>query len=210
MLPRSSSSDCSPETVQDTRRSLAENGDHRIWRYLHPSKPHFLTELEQVGADSEEIGATAGGEAAWVDPGVAYNAELLVWNALGKLHSYKDSAYSYDAFGQRTLVVTGPSGSTASIVSVGEDFEYDVGASRANKHFSLSGVRIASLATSYVADSASLPPSLRIALRVAKPLEAPAASALLTLGLLSLASVALVRGRDIERLRGHELLRTSW
>ncbi len=33
-----------------------------------------------MGADSEEIGATAGGEAAWVDPGLGYNGELLVWN----------------------------------------------------------------------------------------------------------------------------------
>ena len=179
--------------TQVSSRALAENGDHRTWTYAHPSKPHFLTVLTQEWGDSEEIGATLGGEAAWVDPGVAYNPELLVWNALGKLHRYKDSAYSYDAFGQRTLVVTGPSGSTASIVSVGEDFEYDIGASRANKHFSLSGVRIASLATSYVADSASVPPSLRIALRVAQPLAAPAASALLALGLVSLASLALRR-----------------
>ena len=54
-------------------------------------------------------------------------------------------------------------------------------------------MRIASLATSYVAESASLPPSVRIALHFAQPLAAPAASALLALGLVSLASLALRR-----------------
>jgi len=57
-------------------------------------------------------------------------------------------------------------------VSVGSDFEYDLGAQRANKSFSVGGVRIASLATSYVADSAAVPPLVRVVWRELEPIAA--------------------------------------
>jgi len=172
------------------------SSDHRTWSYNHPTKPRFLTQLVQSGSGgvSEGMVATPGGEPAWVDPGMGYNPEPLTWNAQGMLHRYEDSSYSYDVFGETTLVVTGVGGVTTSIISVGDDFEYDTNASRANKHFSIDGVRIASLATSYAAPTVSIvPPAVRIVLRYAEPLAAPAAGALLALGLVSLASLTLRR-----------------
>ena len=89
--------------------------------------------------------------------------------------------------------VTGPTGSTSTIVSVGSDFEYDLGAQRANKSFSVGGVRIASLATSYVADSAAVPPLVRGVWRALEPIAAPGAGILVVLGVFGLASLGLRR-----------------
>ena len=179
------------DALGNLRGQTSSRSDQRTWSYVHATKPRFLTSFAQAGQPTETLLASVGGEVAvLLRPGSS--AASLAWNAQGKLHHYKDSTYSYDVYDQATLVVTGPGGA-ASIVRVGEDFEYDIGAQRANKFFSLDGVRIASLATSYEADSASLPPALRIVLRHAEPLAAPAATALLTLGLLGLASLMLRR-----------------
>ena len=177
---------------QASTRTPSNLADVRSWSYAHTTKPRFLSSFAQANQPTETLAATAGGEVSTISR-PSLPTETLLWNALGKLYQHKSSTYSYDAFGQRTLVVTGPSGSTTSIVSVGEDFEYDILASRSNKHFSVQGVRIASLATSYTAASASMPPSLRIAIRVVQPLAAPAAATLLALGLVGLASLALRR-----------------
>jgi hypothetical protein len=133
---------------------------------------------------------TATGEPASIDRGSPYPIESLLWNAQGKLYRYKDSTYSYDAFDENTLVVTGAGASQTSIVRVGDDFEYDLGAGRATKYFSVDGVRIAVLATSYVAGAASLPPALRPIAQRLEPLAAPLAAGFLLLGLVSLAGIA--------------------
>lgn len=178
---------------QASNRTPSFAADNRTWRYDHATKPHYLSAFEQQGKPTESMTATLGGEPASIYRGTSYPTESFTWNAQGKLRSFKDSTYSYDAFDEATLAVTGPSGSSTSIVSVGDDFEYDLGADRANKFFSLDGVRIASLGTSYVAPNAAIPPALRIVIRYAEPLAAPAAAALLSLGLLSLASLTLRR-----------------
>ena len=138
--------------------------------------------------------ATAGGEPAAIELGYQRWQEPLTWNALGMLHRYRDSTWHYDAFGEARLTVTGPAGGSTSIVSVGDDFEYDVGASRANKSFSIGGVRIATLATHYTApnadDTADPAASSRIT-RNGSP--RPAALALLATCLLGLARVTLRR-----------------
>jgi RHS repeat-associated protein len=177
---------------QASTRSPANLADTRTWSYAHTTKPHFLSSFAQANQPTETLAATAGGEVATISR-PSLPTETLVWNALGKLRAHKSSTYSYDAFGELVQTVTGPSGSPSSIVSVGDDFEYDVTALRSNKYFSIQGVRIASLATSYTAPTASVPPALRIVVRFAEPLAAPAAVALLALGLLSLASLTLRR-----------------
>ncbi len=177
---------------QASTRSPANLADTRSWSYGHTTKPHFLSAFAQQNQPTETLAATTGGEVSTISR-PSLPTETLVWNAIGKLSSHKSSSYSYDAFGELTQTVTGPSGGTTSIVSVGEDFEYDIGALRSNKFFSIQGVRIASVATSYTAPSASVPPALRILVRFAEPLAARAAAALLALGLLSLASLTLRR-----------------
>ena len=177
---------------QASTRTPSNLADVRTWSYAHTTKPRFLSSFAQANQPTETLAATAGGEVSTISR-PSLPTETLVWNALGKLHQHKSSTYSYDAFGERTLVVTGPSGSTSSIVSVREDFEYDLSGLRSNKYFSIQGVRIASLATSYTAPNASVPPALRFVLHHAEPLAAPAAAALLALGLISLASLTLRR-----------------
>ncbi|MGH3642036.1 MAG: RHS repeat-associated core domain-containing protein, partial [Mycobacterium sp.] len=177
---------------QASNRTPSNLADNRTWSYTHATKPHYLSTFAQQGQSTETLAATLGGEVAIVTKSGSPTA-VLTWNAQGKLYRYKDSTYSYDVYDDATLTVTGPSGSSTSIVSVGDDFEYDIGAQRANKFFTLDGVRIASLATSYVAPTAAVPPVLRIVLRYSAPLAAPAAAALVALGLLSLASLTLRR-----------------
>ncbi len=177
---------------QTSTRTPSNLADVRTWSYGHAAKPHFLSSFAQANQPTETLAATLGGEVGTITR-PSLPTETLVWNALGKLRQHKSSTYSYDAFGELTQTVTGPSGSTNSIVSVGDDFEYDITALRSNKFFSIQGVRIASLATSYTAPNASVPPVLRFVLHYAEPLAAPTAAALLALGLLSLASLTLRR-----------------
>ncbi len=135
---------------QVSSRPESFGGDHRTWGYFHASKPRVLTEFVEAGEQWEAIGSTLGGEVAQIDFGSGYGRDTLIWNTQGKLHRHRRSTYGYDVFGDLTLTSTGPSGAATSIVSVGGDFEYDVGAQRANKHFSIGGVRVASLATTPV------------------------------------------------------------
>jgi RHS repeat-associated protein len=157
--------------------------------YTDPVRPHVLSAFAQNTQPAQTVTSNAYGEPATI----AYagqGQDTLLWNAQGKLYQDKNSAYSYDAFDQNTLVVTGSGSSQTSIVRVGDDFEYDLAAGRADKYFSVGGVRIAALATNYIAGAASIPPALRPALRRLEPLGAPGAAGFLLLGLVSLASVA--------------------
>jgi RHS repeat-associated protein len=176
---------------QTSSRPSSAHGEHRAWHYYDPSKPRFLSQYARAGELWETISSTSGGEPAAIAVGTGHWTETLAWNALGKLHRYGDSSHHYDAFGGARLTITGAPGSSASIVRVGEDFEYEIGAQRANKSFSIDGVRIATLATSYAAESAGTPPVLRFASRLAKRLAPPVALALLAASLVGLASVAL-------------------
>ncbi len=134
-------------------------GDHRAWRYLDPTRPRFLSLFARDSEPWEAMTATAGGEPSLITRGNGQWTETLVWNALGKLHRRSGVTYHYDAFGDARLLVLGPSGGSTSIVRVGEDFEYDRVARRANKSFSLGGMRFATLATSYQAPNAGAPPA---------------------------------------------------
>jgi hypothetical protein len=118
---------------QTSDRTPSYAADARTWSYDHATKPHVLSSFEQQGKPTEALSTTLCGEVSLIYRGTSYPQEALTWNAQGKLYRFKDSTYSYDAFDERTLTVTGPSGSATSIVSVGDDFEYDLGASRANK-----------------------------------------------------------------------------
>jgi len=139
--------------------SLPESwgGDHRTWVYQHASKPRFLSEFVAAGELWEAIFATEGGEPARIDLGAGYGTETFAWNARGKLHRYGGSSYEYDAFGDLARTAIGSGARATSIIHVAGDFEYDVAARRASKYFSVGGVRIASLATSWVAPAASAP-----------------------------------------------------
>jgi RHS repeat-associated protein len=172
--------------------SRGSAGDNRTWSYTDATRPHLLTSFTQVGTWTETITPTAFGEPAQIarSPG---STDALQWNAQGKLYQVKSSIYSYDAFDQNTLVVTGAGASQTSIVRVGDDFEYDVVAGRATKYFSVDGVRIAVLATNYTAQSASIPPALQPIVRGLEPLEAPLAAGFVLLGLVSLVGVATRR-----------------
>jgi RHS repeat-associated protein len=175
--------------TQTSDRSPATQRDSRTWSYTDAFRPHVLSAWAQNTQPAQTITSNAYGEPATV----AYagqGQDTLLWNAQGKLYQDKNSSYSWDAFDQNTLVVTGSGSSQTSIVRVGDDFEYDIGAGRADKYFSVGGVRIAALATNYVAGAASIPPVLRPALRGLEPLAAPLAAGFLLLGLVSLASVA--------------------
>jgi transposase len=178
---------------QSSSRPSSGHGDHRAWHYYDPSKPRFLSQFAPEGELWETISANAGGEPTMVGFGNGHWSKTLAWNALGKLHRYADSTYHYDAFGDARLTVTGKPGSSTSIVMVGDDFEYDIGAQRANKSFSIDGVRIATLATSYAAADAATPPALRLVVWHGKRIAGPSAFALLAVGLVGLASVTLRR-----------------
>ncbi len=148
----------------------------------------MLRTFSQSTQPAQTITSNAYGEPILIAT-AGQGLEQLLWNAQGKLYQDKNSAYSWDAFDQNTLVVTGSGASQTSIVRVGDNFEYDI-AGRADKYFSVGGVRIATLATNYIAGAASIPPALRPALRGLEPLAAPLAAGFLLLGLVSLASVA--------------------
>lgn len=178
---------------QTSSRPSSAHGDHRAWHYYHERKPRFLSQFAPEGELWETISANAGGEPAMIGFGNGHWTGTLAWNALGKLHRYADSTRHYDVFGEARLTVTGPPGSAASIVSVGDDFEYDIGAQRSNKSFSIDGVRFATLATSYAAESAGTPPAVRFVLRHAKRLVPPVGFALFASSLVGLASIALRR-----------------
>ena len=178
---------------QTSNRAPASLADDRTWSYEHATKPHSLSAFAQRGRPTEDLSASLAGEVERIDRGAGSPPEALVWNAQNRLYRFKDSTRSYDVFDDVRLIVTGPSGDATSIVSVGDDFEYDVAAQRANKFFSLDGVRIASLATSYAAPVAATPPAVRFALRRLADIAAPAAAALLAASLVGLASLALRR-----------------
>ncbi len=178
---------------QTSSRPSSWHGDHRSWRYYDASKPRFLSQFTRDGEYWEAISPTTGGEPAMIAVGNGHWNDVLSWNALGMLHRYADSTHHYDAFGEARLTITGKPGSSTSIVRVGDDFEYDIGAQRANKSFSLDGVRIATLATSYTAESAETSPLRRFVLRLAMRLGAPLAVVLLVTSLVGLAGVPLRR-----------------
>jgi len=140
--------------VQTSSRAGA--GDRRVWSYTDATRPHLMTSFSQLNKWTETVTSTPFGEPAQIarSPG---STDTLTWNAQGKLYQVKDSSYSYDAFDQNTLVVTGTGSGQTSIVRVGDDFEYDLVAGRATKYFSVDGVRIAVLATSYTTGPASAP-----------------------------------------------------
>src|SRR5262249_40226384 len=90
-------------------------GDRRMWSYTDATHPHLMTSFNQVNKWTETVTSTAFGEPAQIarSPG---STDTLTWNAQGKLYQVANSTYSYDAFDQNTLVVTGTASSQTSIV----------------------------------------------------------------------------------------------
>src|SRR5262249_52260858 len=179
--------------IRDLTSSRGAAGETRHWEYGDATRPHFATMYYRTGDPTAQyLNPTVFGEVGSVWFGQQGEQDPMVWNAQGKLYQFMSSTYSYDWFDQNTLIVTG-SPTATSIVRVGDDFEYDIGAGRATKYFSVDGVRIAALATNYTPGAASLPPALRPVVRTLEPIAAPLAAGLLLVGFVSLAAVATRR-----------------
>jgi len=172
--------------------SRGASGDNRTWTYADAVRPRYLTSFAQQGQLTQNLPPNAFGEPSMVDRGSG-NQEPFTWNGLGKLYQYKSSTYSWDAFDQNTLVVTGSP--ATSIVRVGDDFEFDLSAGRATKYFSVDGVRIAVLATTYTPPAASLPPALYPVVRNLELIETLALATLFLIGFGSLGAIAANRHR---------------